>query len=46
MHLHAGEFAAASALIDEADALTTSIGGAPLMYTKILARRLAGPEGR
>jgi DNA-binding CsgD family transcriptional regulator len=35
-HLHAGEFAAASALIEEADALTRSIGGAPLMYTKIL----------
>src|SRR5262249_52151482 len=35
-HVHAGEFAAASALIGEADALTASIGGAPLMYTVIL----------
>ena len=35
-HLHAGEFAAASALIEEAAALTRSIGGAPLMYTQIL----------
>ena len=35
-HLHAGEFAATSALIEDADALTRSIGGAPLMYTKVL----------
>jgi DNA-binding CsgD family transcriptional regulator len=35
-HLHAGEFAAAAALIEEAGALTRSIGGAPLMYTQIL----------
>ena len=35
-HLHAGEFAATSALIEEAGALTRSIGGAPLMYTQIL----------
>jgi DNA-binding CsgD family transcriptional regulator len=35
-HLHAGEFAATSALIEEADALNRSIGGAPLMYTQIL----------
>jgi DNA-binding CsgD family transcriptional regulator len=35
-HLHAGEFAATSALIEEAGALTSSIGGAPLLYTQIL----------
>jgi DNA-binding CsgD family transcriptional regulator len=35
-HLHAGEFAATSALIEEAGALNRSIGGAPLMYTQIL----------
>jgi DNA-binding CsgD family transcriptional regulator len=35
-HLHAGEFAATSALIDEAGALNRSIGGAPLMYTQLL----------
>jgi DNA-binding CsgD family transcriptional regulator len=34
--VHAGEFAAADALIEEADALTRSIGGAPLLYTKLL----------
>jgi DNA-binding CsgD family transcriptional regulator len=35
-HLHAGEFAATAALIEEAGALNRSIGGAPLMYTQIL----------
>jgi DNA-binding CsgD family transcriptional regulator len=35
-HLHAGQLAAASALIEESDALSASIGGAPLLYTKIL----------
>jgi DNA-binding CsgD family transcriptional regulator len=35
-HLHAGEFAATSALIEEAHALTRSIGGTPLLYTMAL----------
>jgi DNA-binding CsgD family transcriptional regulator len=35
-YLHEGEFGAASALIEEADALTASTGGAPLMYSKIV----------
>ncbi|HKA03546.1 MAG TPA: LuxR C-terminal-related transcriptional regulator, partial [Acidimicrobiales bacterium] len=35
-NLHEGEFGAAAALIDEADALTASTGGAPLMYSKIV----------
>jgi DNA-binding CsgD family transcriptional regulator len=35
-HLHAGEFSATEALIDEATALNRSIGGPPLMYTQIL----------
>jgi DNA-binding CsgD family transcriptional regulator len=35
-HLHAGELAATSALIEEARALNRSIGGAPLMYTQVL----------
>jgi DNA-binding CsgD family transcriptional regulator len=35
-HLHAGELAAAAALIEEAGALTRSIGGAPLLYTETL----------
>jgi DNA-binding CsgD family transcriptional regulator len=45
-HLHAGELVAASALIDEADALTRSIGGAPLMYTKILLAAWRGQRDR
>ena len=43
-HLHAGELVAASALIDEADALTSSIGGAALMYTKILLAAWRGQK--
>ncbi len=35
-HLHAGEFAATSALIEEAGALNRSIGGSPLKYTQFL----------
>jgi DNA-binding CsgD family transcriptional regulator len=42
--LHAGEFIATSALIDEADGLTKSIGGAPLMYTKILLAAWRGQK--
>jgi DNA-binding CsgD family transcriptional regulator len=43
-HLHAGELGAASALIDEADGLTRSIGGAALMYTKILLAAWRGQK--
>ncbi len=43
-HLHAGELVAASALIDEADALTRSIGGAPLMYTTVLLAAWRGQK--
>jgi DNA-binding CsgD family transcriptional regulator len=43
-HLHAGEFAAASTLIDESDALTSSIGGAPLMYTRIVLAAWRGQK--
>jgi DNA-binding CsgD family transcriptional regulator len=35
-HLHAGEFATTSAMIEEAGALNRSIGGPPLMYTQVL----------
>jgi DNA-binding CsgD family transcriptional regulator len=42
--LHAGELVAASALIDEADGLTRSIGGAVLMYTKILLAAWRGQK--
>ncbi|HEY7069279.1 MAG TPA: AAA family ATPase [Acidimicrobiales bacterium] len=44
-HLHAGEFAAAEALIEESDAITRSIGAAPpLMYTTILLSAWRGRE--
>ncbi|HKE72300.1 MAG TPA: AAA family ATPase [Acidimicrobiales bacterium] len=43
-HVHAGEFAAADALIEESDAITRSIGGAPLMYTTILLAAWRGRE--
>src|SRR5262245_1232619 len=35
-HLHAGELAASSALLEEAGALNRSIGGAPLLYLPVL----------
>jgi DNA-binding CsgD family transcriptional regulator len=43
VHLHAGQFAAASALIDEADAITQATGNAPIMYTSLV---LAAWRGR
>src|SRR5215467_14621897 len=43
-HLHAGEFAAAEALIEESDAINRSIGGAPLMYTTVLLAAWRGRE--
>ena len=43
-HVHAGEFAAAEALIEESDAITRSIGGAPLMYTTVLLAAWRGRE--
>ena len=36
VHVHAGEFAAAAALIEEADALTQATGNAPLSYTSLV----------
>ena len=36
MHLHAGEFDDAAALIEEASTLNQSIGGAPLLYSLLL----------
>jgi DNA-binding CsgD family transcriptional regulator len=45
-HIHAGEFAAAEALIEESDAIARSIGGAPpLMYTTIVLGAWRGREG-
>jgi len=43
-HVHAGEFDAAEALIEESDAITRSIGGAPLMYTTVLLAAWRGRE--
>lgn len=36
VHLHAGEFAAASALTEEADAITKATGNAPVKYSSLL----------
>ena len=36
MHVHAGEFAAADALVEEADAISAATGNAPLRYTSLL----------
>jgi DNA-binding CsgD family transcriptional regulator/tetratricopeptide (TPR) repeat protein len=35
MHVHAGEFAAAAALLEEADAITAATGYAPLRYASL-----------
>jgi DNA-binding CsgD family transcriptional regulator len=44
VHLHAGEFAAASALIQEADAITEATGNAPLPYTSLALAAWRGEE--
>jgi DNA-binding CsgD family transcriptional regulator len=36
VHVHAGEFAAADALVAEADSISTATGNAPLPYTSLL----------
>lgn len=45
VHVHAGEFAAASALIQEADAITEATGNAPLRYTSLALAAWRGDEG-
>jgi len=45
LHLHAGEFAAASALIEEADAISKATHQAPLRYTSMLLAAWQGDEG-
>jgi DNA-binding CsgD family transcriptional regulator len=45
VHVHAGEFAAASALLEEADAITTATGNAPLRYGVIALAAWRGDEG-
>ncbi|MFH9044270.1 AAA family ATPase [Streptomyces sp. NPDC017966] len=46
VHLQAGEFAEASAVIDEADALIAATGNAPLDYTSLLLRVWRDDERR
>jgi DNA-binding CsgD family transcriptional regulator len=45
VHVHAGEFDAASALIQEADAITEATGNAPLRYTSLALAAWRGQEG-
>ena len=44
VHVHAGEFAAASELIEEADTLTEATGNAPLRYSALLLLVWRGQE--
>jgi DNA-binding CsgD family transcriptional regulator len=45
VHVHAGEFAAASALIQEGEAITEATGNAPLRYTSLALAAWRGEEG-
>jgi DNA-binding CsgD family transcriptional regulator/tetratricopeptide (TPR) repeat protein len=44
VHVYAGEFAAASALIQEAESITEATGNAPLRYTSLLLAAWRGEE--
>jgi DNA-binding CsgD family transcriptional regulator len=44
IHLHAGEFAAASALTEEADGITEATGSAPAKYASLLLTAWRGAE--
>jgi DNA-binding CsgD family transcriptional regulator len=46
VHVHTGEFAAAAALIEEADAITAATGNAPLMYTSLVLAAWRGQEAQ
>jgi DNA-binding CsgD family transcriptional regulator len=46
VHLHAGEFAAAAALIEEADAITEATGNAPLAYSSLVLAAWRGQEAQ
>jgi DNA-binding CsgD family transcriptional regulator len=46
VHVHAGEFAAAAALIEEADAISEATGNAPLGYTLLVLAAWRGQEGQ
>jgi DNA-binding CsgD family transcriptional regulator len=43
-HVHAGEFAAAAALIEEADSITEATGNAPLGYSSLVLAAWRGRE--
>ena len=44
VHVHAGEFAEAAALIEEADAITEATGNAPMRYTSMMLAAWRGDE--
>ena len=44
VHVHAGEFAAASALIEESDAIARATGNTPLRYTPLMLVAWRGDE--
>jgi DNA-binding CsgD family transcriptional regulator len=44
VHMHAGEFVAASALTEEADAITEATGNAPVKYWSLVLTMLRGVE--
>jgi DNA-binding CsgD family transcriptional regulator len=46
VHLHAGEFAAAAGLIDEATAITAATGYAPVRYTQVVLLAWRGEEAQ
>ena len=46
VHLHAGEFAAAAALIEEANAITAATGIAPVSYASLVLVAWRGQEAR
>ena len=45
VHVHAGEFEAAEALIDEADGIIAATGEPPLLYTSLVLAAWRGREG-
>ena len=46
VHVHAGEFAAAAMLVEEAAAITEATGNAPLWYTSLVLAAWRGREDR
>jgi DNA-binding CsgD family transcriptional regulator len=46
VHLHAGEFAAASSLVEEADAISAATGNAPLRYAALFVAAWRGDEAK